>query len=61
MRYSIAMDYEAKRSPEFARFNTLVGKVLSVPPETLKKRLEEDRETYKPKKKKGKAKKTPPR
>ncbi len=55
------MDSEAKRSPEFARFNSLVSKVLSVPPETLKRRLEEDRETYRPKKKKGKAKKTPPR
>jgi hypothetical protein len=50
-----------KTSPEFDRFNTLVGKVLSVPPETLKRRLEADRETYKPKKKKDKAKKTPPR
>jgi hypothetical protein len=55
------MKTEAKTSPEFDRFNVLVGKVLSVPPETLKRRLEEDRETYKPKKKKGKAKKTPPR
>ena len=55
------MDSDAKRTPEFERFNALVGKVLSVPPETLKRRLEEDRETYKPKKKKGKAKKTPPR
>ena len=55
------MDSEAKHSPEFARFNSLVSKVLSVPPETLKRRLDEDRETYKPKKKKGKAKKTPPR
>ena len=42
------MKSEAKTSPEFARFNALVGKVLSVPPETLKRRLEEDRETYKP-------------
>jgi hypothetical protein len=52
---------KARTSPEFDRFNTLVGKVLSVPPETLKKRLEEDRESLKPKKKKGKAKETPPR
>jgi hypothetical protein len=52
---------KARTSPEFDKFNALVGKVLSVPPETLKRRLEEDRETYKPKKKKGKAKKTPPR
>jgi hypothetical protein len=50
-----------RTSEEFARFNALVGKVLSVPPETLKRRLEEDRETYKPKKKKGKAKEAPPR
>jgi hypothetical protein len=46
---------------EFDRFNTLVGRVLSVSPETLKRRLEEDRETPKPKKKKGKDKETPPR
>lgn len=46
---------------EFARFDTLVGKVLTVPPETLKRRLESDKETYKPKKKKGKATRKPPR
>jgi hypothetical protein len=50
---------KARTSEEFARFNALVGKVLSIPPETLKRRLEEDRETYKPKKKK--ATKTPTR
>jgi hypothetical protein len=50
-----------KTSPEFERFNALVGRVLSVPPETVKGRLEADRETYKPKKKKRKATKTPPR
>lgn len=52
---------KARTSPEFDRFNALVGKVLSVPPETLKRRLAEDRETYKPQKKKRKATKTPPR
>lgn len=52
---------KARRSEEFARFNALVGKVLSVPPETLKRRLEDDRETYKPQKKKRKATKTPTR
>jgi hypothetical protein len=55
------MDSGTKRTPEFARFNALVGKVLSVPPETLKRLLEADRETYKPQKKKRKATKTPPR
>jgi hypothetical protein len=55
------MQGETSRSPEFDKFNALVGKVLSVPPETLKRRLEEDRETYKPQKKKRKATKTPPR
>jgi len=55
------MGSSPKTSPEFERFNALVGKVLSVPPETLKRRLEEDREIYKPNKKKGKATKTPPR
>jgi hypothetical protein len=52
---------KARTSEEFARFNALVGKVLSVPPETLKRRLEADRETYKPQKKKRKATKAPPR
>ena len=52
---------KAPRSEEFAKFNALVGKVLSVPPETLKRRLEADRETYKPEKKKRKATKTPSR
>jgi hypothetical protein len=52
---------EPKPFTEFVRFDALVGKVLSVPPETLKRRIEEDRETYKPKKKKRKATKTPPR
>jgi len=51
----------AERSKEFERFNALVGKVLSVPPETLKRRLEEDRGTHKPKKKKSKSRKTPKR
>jgi hypothetical protein len=55
------MKSTAGTSPEFERFNALVGRVLSVPPATLKRRLEEDKETYKPKKKKGKAKETPPR
>jgi len=55
------MKTEAKTSPEFDRFNALVGRVLSVPPETVKSRLAADRETYKPKKKKRKATKTRPR
>ena len=55
------MKIDKPQSEEFAKFNTLVGRVLSVPPETLKRRLEADRETYKPKKKKDKAKKTPAR
>lgn len=50
-----------RTSEEFTRFNALVGKVLSIPPETLKRRLEADRETYKPQKKKRKATKAPPR
>jgi hypothetical protein len=55
------MKSEPRTSPEFDRFNALVGKVLSVPPETLKRRLEEDQETYKPQKRKRKATKTPTR
>ena len=60
-RYDSIMDVKVGKSPDFERFNALVGKVLSVPPETLKLRLEEDRETYKPQKRKRKATKTPPR
>jgi hypothetical protein len=52
---------KARQSDEYARFNSLVRGVLSVPPETIKRRLEEDREKPKPKKKKGKSKETPPR
>lgn len=55
------MKSEPRTSPEFDKFNALVSKVLSVPPETLKRRLEADRETYKPQKKKRKATKSPPR
>lgn len=54
------MKLDKPQSEEFAKFNSLVGKVLSVPPETLKRRLEEDREKPKlPKKKK--TTKAPPR
>jgi hypothetical protein len=35
------MTEKAKTSPEFDRFNALVGKVLSVPKAVLKQRLEE--------------------
>lgn len=52
---------KARTSEEFARFNALVGKVLSVPPGELKQRIAQDSATYKPKKKKRKATKTPPR
>jgi hypothetical protein len=55
------MKSEPRTSPEFDRFNALVGKVLSVPTETLKRRLEADRKSYKPQKKKRKATKTPTR
>jgi len=48
-------------SEEYERFNNLVGKVLTVSPEAMKRRLEADRQTYKPQKKKRKATKTPPR
>ena len=52
---------KSRPSEEFTRFNALVGKVLSVPPEALKKRLEDDKSAHKSKKNKGKAKETPPR
>jgi hypothetical protein len=35
------MKSKAKTSPEFERFNALVGKVLSVPKVVLDQRLEE--------------------
>jgi hypothetical protein len=37
------MKTKAKTSPEFDRFNALVGKVLSVPKDVLKQRIAEDR------------------
>jgi hypothetical protein len=57
------MGSSPKTSPEFQRFNALVGKVLSLPPDEAKRRIEQDHETYKPKKqKKSKLKttQTPP-
>lgn len=63
LRYSRGVKSESgtKTSPEFARFDALVGKVMSVPPDEVKQRIAQDHETYKPKKKKSKATKTPPR
>jgi hypothetical protein len=55
------MEPGAKQSPEFVRFNALVGKVLSVPSDELKQRIAQDQATFKPKKKKRKATKAPPR
>ena len=55
------MKIDKPQSEEFRRFDALVGQVMSVPPETLKRRLAEDKETFKPKKKKAKARKSPPR
>lgn len=40
MRYDVGMKVKAERSPEFNRFNALVGSVLSVPKAVL-----DDRET----------------
>jgi hypothetical protein len=57
------MTAKAKTSPEFERFNALVGKVLSLPPDEAKRRIEQDHETYKPKrqkKSKTKTTQTPP-
>jgi hypothetical protein len=50
-----------KTSPEFDRFNKLVGEVLSVPAEEIKRRREEDRSSPKSKKSKRKAKAAPAR
>jgi hypothetical protein len=52
---------KARTSEEFARFNALVGKVLSVPAEEIKRRREEDRSSPKPKKSKRKSKAAPAR
>jgi hypothetical protein len=56
---------DPKGSPEFERFNALVGKVMSVPSDTVKKRIEADRETSKAqadkRKSKPKANKLAPR
>jgi hypothetical protein len=52
---------KSRTSPEFDKFDSLVGKVLSVPPEALKRRLEADREAPKSPKKKKKATKKPTR
>ena len=40
-RYYESMKAKAKTSPQFERFNALVGKVLSVPKAVLDQRVEE--------------------
>jgi hypothetical protein len=54
------MKAKAKPSPEFDRFNALVGKVLSVPKTVLDQRLKEYEEQSKsdPKRRGPKSKKT---
>ena len=62
-RYDGCMKSSTKTSPEFEKFNALVGRVMSLPPDEAKRRIEQDHETYKPKKqKKSKLKttQTPP-
>ncbi len=56
LRYAIRMDSKAATSPEFDRFDQLVGKVLSVSKAEIQRRIEEDkRETKRvPKVKNGK-------
>ena len=50
------MKRDAATSPEFDRFDSLVGKVLSVPKAAVERRIEEDRRETKrtPKVKDGK-------
>jgi hypothetical protein len=47
------MKVKEKPSPEFERFNALVGKVLSVPKAVLDQRLKEDQERSKMKPKRS--------
>jgi hypothetical protein len=51
------MKAKAKTSPEFDRFNALVGKVLAVPKTVLNQRLK-DYEKQKPKRRGPNSKKT---
>jgi hypothetical protein len=55
------MKTEVGRSPEFERFNTLVGRVLSVPKAVLDKRLQEYEKQAKanPKRSRSKPEKAP--
>jgi hypothetical protein len=43
LRYPIRMDSKAATSPEFDRFDQLVGKVLSVSKAEVQRRIEEDK------------------
>ena len=47
------MKSEPRPSPEFAKFDALVGRVLSVSPSQIQKRVAEEKRTAKPKKKHG--------
>ncbi len=43
LRYHIGMETKAATSPEFARFDALVGRVLSVPTAEIQKRIAADK------------------
>lgn len=63
LRYDVSMKLKAERSPEFERFNALVGKVLSVPKTVIDQRQEEYEKQSKaiPKRRGTKSKKTTPK
>ena len=54
LRYHIGMETKAATSPEFERFDALVGRVLSVPTAEIQKRIAADK--CKPKKRTAKKK-----
>jgi len=47
------MKSEPRPSPEFAKFDALVGRVLSVPKAEIQKRIADEKRTAKPKKKRA--------
>jgi len=47
------MKSELRPSPEFAKFDALVGRVLSVPKADIQKRIAEEKRTARPRPKKS--------
>jgi hypothetical protein len=53
LRYHGRMKTEPARSPEFAKFDALVGRVLSVPKSEIQKRIADEKRTAKTRPKKS--------